>query len=359
MKNNLIIVFSIAAKDIQDAIKNRFVISQIIVITLVLVSIKSLSLIIEPPAMQLIIYDPSGSTFTKLLEDSEEISPHQVASLEELHAAISSMGFGLGAQIGLGIPPGIDVQMVNNQPLELEGYISWANRSQAVKIRQETEEALQDLAGKPVRISLEGNIITPPSEVGLMVGIVTIFAVTIILTVGIILVPTLMIEEKQNHTLDALLLSPASIGQVVAGKALAGAFYVLVTTFIVYLVYWSGVYSWAVTLLFVIGSVLFAVSIGLLLGVIFDRQQEMTGWLSLILVLISGTIFIELINLDLPPVLDQIMPWLPSVALARLYWASFSSHVDIQQVLASFAVVAIFSSILFGIIAWRIKLLDQ
>jgi ABC-type Na+ efflux pump permease subunit len=326
---------------------------------LILVSIKGLSLIIQPPATQLIIYDPAGSTFTKLLENSEEFSPQQVVSLDELQAAISSMGFGLGAQIGLEIPPGVENQIENDQPLELEGYVSWSNRSQAGKIKQETEEALQDLIGKPVHVSLEGNIITPSREVGLLVGIVTMFAVTIILTIGIILVPTLMIEEKQNHTLDALLLSPASIGQVVAGKALAGAFYVLVTTLIVYLVYWSGVYSWAVTMLFVIGAVLFAVSVGLLLGVIFDRQQEMTGWLSLILVLVSGTIFIELINLDLPAVLDRIIPWLPPVALARLYWASFSSHLDIQQVLASFAVVAIFSTILFGILAWRIKLLDQ
>ncbi len=171
--------------------------------------------------------------------------------------------------------------------------------------------------------------------------------------------PALLLEEKQNRSLEALLVSPASIGQVVAGKALAGTFYILVTTAIVYLVYWSGVYHWGVTALFVIGAVLFAVSLGLLFGVVFDRQQEMTGWLSLALVLISGTIFIELVNLELPAVFEQLLPWLPPVALANIFWASFSSRIDYQQVLLSFGLVVVVSSLIFGFITWRIKQLDR
>ena len=144
-----------------------------------------------------------------------------------------------------------------------------------------------------------------------------------------------MLEEKQNRTLDALLVSPASISQVVAGKALAGTFYILVTGAIVYLIYWSGVYHWGVTALFVIGAVLFAVAVGLLFGILFDRQEEMTGWLIFSLVFISGSIFVELINLELPAFLEQLLPWLPPVALAKIFWASFSSRIDYQQVFNS------------------------
>jgi ABC-2 type transport system permease protein len=359
MINKLAIIFSISAKDIQDAIKNRFVYSQIIAVTIILISIKGLGLIIEPQDTPLIIYDPAGSTFSKLIAESEDFSGSQVKTLEDLQTAISSMGFGLGAELGLEIPRGFDTLVDGSQPLVVEGYVSWANRNQAERIKAQVEGELQELFGRLFVINLEGNIITPPREVGLLVGIVTIFAVTIILTIGINLVPTLMIEEKQNRTLDALLLSPASIWQVVAGKAIAGAFYVLVTTLIVYLAYWSGVYSWGITLFFVIGAVLFAVSVGLLLGIIFNRPQEMTGWLSLILVLITGSIFIELINLDLPPLIEQILPWLPPVALAKIFWASFSSQVDIQQVLASFGAVALFSGALFVIIYWRIRQIDR
>ena len=359
MRDKLNVIASIAGKDIVDALKNRFVIYQMVAVAVILFSIRGLTFIIEPPATQVIIFDPGDSSFTSRLEDSPQFNVQRVASLDELQQALSNLGFGLGPEMGLEIPPGIDTQLESPNGLLLEGYVSWANRGKSGSLQAEMESVLSDFLGEPVSINVEGNIITPPGQIGLLVGIVTMFAVTIILTIGIILVPNLMLEEKQNHTLDALLVSPASIGQVVTGKALAGTFYVLVTIMIVYLVYWVGVYSWAVTALFVIGSVFFAVSLGLLFGVVFDRQQEMTGWLSVVMIVLSGSIFLELINLDLPQIVERLLPWLPSVALANIFWASFSSDIDYQQVLLSFAVVVAVSGILFGYIGWRINRLDR
>lgn len=359
MFENLYIIWTIAVKDILDAIKNRFVLYQIIAVSVILVSIKGLSLIIQPPYTQIIVFDPAGSNLSAMLEESPDFGVSQAASLKELQQLISNMGFGLGAEMGIEIPPGFDVNFENGEQSEISGYVSWANRRKAAGIQAEMEAALQDLTGKPIKINIDGNIITPPGEIGLLVGIVTIFAVTIILNIGIILVPALMLEEKQNRTLDALLVSPASIGQVVAGKALAGTFYILVTAAIVYLIYWSGVYHWGVTALFVIGAVLFAVAVGLLFGILFDRQQEMTGWLSLLLVFISGSIFVELINVELPAFLEQLLPWLPPVALAKIFWASFSSRIDTLQILSSFSAVLIVSGFIFGFIIWRVKQLDR
>jgi len=359
MIDNLYIIGSIAVKDILDAIKNRFVIYQIIAVSIILFSIKGLGLILESPATQVFIFDPGGSDLARVIAESPGFDTRPAVSLLDLQSAISNMGFGLGAELGLEIPPDFDAQLENsNQPV-LQGYVSWANRNKAAQIQAEMEAALLDLTGKNIIVNLDGNIITPPGDVGLFVGIVTMFAVTIILTIGIILVPSLVIEEKQDRTLEALLVSPASIGQVVAGKALAGTFYILVTALIVYLVYWSGIYNWGVTLLFVIGAVLFSVSLGLLFGVLFERQEEMTGWLSLVGVTITGTIFIKLMNLDLPALLDQLLSWLPPVALASIFWSSFSSQVDYQQVFFSFTVVVIFAGFLFGFIVWRLRQFDR
>ena len=48
MIDNMYIIGSIAAKDIQDAIKNRFVIYQIIAVSVILLSIRGLGMILEP-----------------------------------------------------------------------------------------------------------------------------------------------------------------------------------------------------------------------------------------------------------------------------------------------------------------------
>lgn len=359
MIDNLYFMGTIAAKDILDAIKNRFVLYQIIAISLILVSIKGLSFIIQPPATPIVVYDPSGSPITAILEDSPDFSLNPASSLAELQALISNMGFGLGPELGLEVPPGFTQEYEGGGQPVLEGYVSWANRSKAAALQHDMEAAMLDLTGEPVQVHLEGNIITPPGEIGLLVGIVTIFAMTIILNVGVILVPALLIEEKQNHTMEVLLVSPASIGQVVAGKALAGAFYILVTAAIVYLIYGAGVYNWGLAALFVVGAMLLAVSVGLLLGILFNRQQEITGWLSLSLVFVTGTIFMELLDLDLPAVIERLLPWMPPVALAKIFWASFSSQVDTLQVFYSFSVVVVFSGLIFGFIIWRVKQLDR
>jgi ABC-type Na+ efflux pump permease subunit len=168
-----------------------------------------------------------------------------------------------------------------------------------------------------------------------------------------------LLEEKQSRTLDALLVSPANISQIVIGKAIAGFFYIFATAVIIYLIYWTGVVHWGITGLFVIGAGLFSVAVGLLFGILFNNQQEMTGWLSFIMILISGSIFIELINLEVSNLIEVLLQWLPPVALAKLFWASFSTQVQFSQVWINFAITLFVSSLLYGYIIWRIKQLDR
>ena len=176
---------------------------------------------------------------------------------------------------------------------------------------------------------------------------------------GVILVPSLMLEEKQTRTIDALLVSPAGISQVVLGKAIAGFFYILVTAAIVYLVYWTGVVHWGLAVIFVVGAGLFSVAVGLLFGIMFDNLSEMTGWMSFTLILISGSIFIILIDLELPTLVGNIIQWLPPVALAKIFWASFSTQVPLAQVWTNFGLVLVISGLIYGYVIWRVKQLDR
>ncbi len=108
MIEKLYIIGSIAVKDIQDAIKNRFVIYQIIAVSIILLSIRGLGLILETPTTQLVIFDPGGSTFSSMVADSPDFRAIQAESLVDLQGVISNMGFGLGAELGIEIPPGFD-----------------------------------------------------------------------------------------------------------------------------------------------------------------------------------------------------------------------------------------------------------
>jgi ABC-2 type transport system permease protein len=357
--DSLYIILTIASKDILDAIKNRMVVSQIIVVTFILLTVKGLSWVIQPPYTQIMVFDPGNSYLTQVLEDSPDFDVQHAASVEELQQVIGNMGFGLGAELGIAIPDDFDLILDSGDQSEISGYISWANRTKAPALKSEMESALQELTGRSVIVDIEGNIISPPPEIGLLGGLITVFAVTIILLMGIILVPNLVLEEKETRTMEALLISPASISQVVVGKALAGFFYILVTSAIVYIIYWTGVVHWGLTLLFVLASGLFSVALGLTFGMIFNSQQEMTGWLSLTLIVITGSIFIVLIGLDMPDLIETLIKFIPSVALAKIFWASFSTQAEINQVWMNMTIVVVFSVILYGFIIWKVRQLDR
>jgi len=61
----------------------------------------------------------------------------------------------------------------------------------------------------------------------------------------------------------------------------------------------------------------------------------------------------------LPVIVDTLIQWLPPVALAKIFWASFSSGNDYQQVFSSFSEILVVSGVIFGFIIWRIKQLDR
>jgi ABC-type Na+ efflux pump permease subunit len=125
---------------------------------------------------------------------------------------------------------------------------------------------LSQSLGRLVTIQIAGNIVYPPSDGVLLLSLSTINSVLMILMMGIFLVPSLLFEEKETRTIQALLVSPASIGQVVGGKALAGSFYILVTALMIFTISWADVIHWDMVILFVVGGGIFSVAVGLVLG---------------------------------------------------------------------------------------------
>ncbi|MCP4426418.1 MAG: ABC transporter permease, partial [Chloroflexi bacterium] len=223
----------------------------------------------------------------------------------------------------------------------------------------EFEEQIEALMGQPVRINVEGNIVYPPSDSGLWLLMVTITPVIVILMMGIQLVPTLLFEEKQTKTMEALLVSPASIGQVVVGKALAGLFYVMVAASVVFAINWAGVVHWEVALLFVLAIGVFSVGLGLVLGSFFERQQDVVGLTMLLLVVFIGTLFIDMLYLDIPTAVQAMIPWVPSVALGEIIRFVFLENVPWVQVWSKLGSVLGIAMLLYAVVVWQVRRSDR
>ena len=103
--------------------------------------------------------------------------------------------------------------------------------------------------------------------------------------IGAFVVPTLLVEEKEKHTLKAVLVSPASYVDLVAGKALVGLFYTLLVAILLFALndgLRGNVLLAAVATL--LGSLLL-VETGLLLGSMFRTTTQVNGWSTVILLL--------------------------------------------------------------------------
>jgi len=353
------LIWIITSKDIVESLKNWLIISLILAMGFMLLMPKLLGLMLIPPETPVVVYDPGESRLTAELENSDQVQVQRARTVAEVEEVIGSMGFGLGPEFGLAIPDNFDqVLDAGNQP-ELDGYVAWANRGKASQLKTEFEEQLEEMVGQPVSINMEENIVYPPAESGLWLLMVTITPVIVIFVMGIQLVPTLLFEEKQSKTLDALLVSPASHNQVVAGKALAGLFYVMVAAGVVFAINWSGVVHWEMVLLFVLGIGLFSVGLGLLLGSFFERQQDVVGLTMALIVVAVAALFVDMLELDMPAAVQTLLPWVPTVALAEILRFVFLENVPWTEALLKLGSVLAISAVLYVVVVLKVRRSDR
>ena len=357
--DNVFIILTITFKDIVDALNNKLILSMILGLSVILLVPKGMSLIIVPPYTDVVVYDPGSSNLITALHDSPLYRVRPADSIAELEQIIGRMGFGLGAEVGIVVPSDFDQRTGSGEQIELDGFVNWSNRTEISRIKLEYEDQIEELTGQPVHINFAGNLVYPPYGSALILGILTITIVTMILMIGITLVPFLLIEEKQTKTIEAMLVSPVSIAQIVTGKALAGFFYVLVTAAVVFAIYWSGVVHWGLAILFVIGAGMFSVAVGLMLGSFFERQQEIGGWIMVLLVAFIAAMFVDMLELQLPVVIQSIIPFVPSVALGEVFVAAFSMGTQAAQITWNLVSVMLISLLLYTIVIWKIRGYDK
>jgi hypothetical protein len=116
----------------------------------------------------------------------------------------------------------------------------------------------------------------------------------------------------------------------------------------------SSVVSWGFAALAVlIGSVL-AVGVGLSLGALFENAQQVGAWMLVPIVVLMAPIMLAMLG-NLPPWLEALLPWLPTVALAELFLFSFSGGTALASVLSRTALIAGWSLPLYAAVIWMVR----
>jgi ABC-2 type transport system permease protein len=356
---NLRIIWAVATKDIVDAIKNRTTLSIVIGVALLMLSGQAMPLILKLNAIpRSFYYDTGESNLILDLAKSGDLPLTRMPTQEEMEKSVVEFG---GTALGLMIPEEFDRIVETGEGVTLEGFHAhWESIAEMDEIVTFFEGKIGERVGVPVKIDLEGNAFYPDLDAGGQPFTFSMTLVVVTITIGAFLVPFLMLEEKEKHTMEALLISPASYSQIVAGKAIAGLSYCLTAAAVVLAMNGSMIQQWGLAILGVACGALFTVAIGLLMGVLFESPGTMNMWLGLVLLILIMPVFLmQTLGGGWPEVVMIILPWLPSIALSNVVRISLMNSLPLDLVARDLGTMLGFAVLLLALAVWRVRRMDR
>jgi ABC-2 type transport system permease protein len=352
------IILAITQKDVRDAIKNRYLlIGLVLPIAMSLLFRLLFSGTTDLGALPVAVYDPGGSRFTAQLQALAQIKLLTVDSIAQLKDQTTSAG---GSIAGIAIPANFDQDIASGKQPELTIYLNMkkgtAQRAAFRELMTQQVWALNP-ASVPARINWSETSaaeVSPTDTTFRVDSYLLILLLVMSLTMtGAFVVPILLVEEKEKHTMEFLLVSPATAQEVVIGKALTGLVYSAIGAVAMLLLNrgWSG--NWPVTILAVLLGALFMVSVGLLMGTIFQTTMQVNTWSSIILLLLLLPTWFTVIQI--PPAVNTIIRLIPTYYLADLLNRSLGGGAVQSAVIMDLGVLLASVSLMYGLVIWILR----
>lgn len=347
------IAFAIARKDIVDAIKNTY-----IFISLILpVGMSLLFGLILPgggtsTTITVAVYAPGGSALIDRLASNPAIRLLVQDSAASVTATVKS-----GGGAGIILPEGFDSLLADGERPTLQILYNGAMGSVVeAGVQRTVESFLRDIAGQVLPAVIQPTNIGGSSS-GVSTGfnyshyLLILFVVMGLAITGVFVVPTLLVEEKERHTLEAVLATPAGYADLVAGKALVGLTFSLLSAFIL-LALNKGFSGYPpVTIGSVVLGALLMVLIGLLLGAIFTTSAQVNTWSTIVmLVLLLPAMLSSGLPVPAPvQAIDRFLPtqYITDALMSSLGGSSLTAGEGVDLVILAGCCVLAFAAVIW------------
>lgn len=262
------------------------------------------------------------------------------------------------ADLGLIVPAGFDAAVRAGQSPPLAVVRSDSTGFASEFLLSTLEAALRQQAGQtaPARVQVE-TISKPTTAISLIenLGLNTYFVLSaLVMQVAMITmyaVPYILAEEKERHTLDALVMI-ASYWEVVAAKALFGLVYVAISTPLLL----------AVTRIMPRNVLLFALAIGLLavvldgLGLLLGsllKLSQLTTWGGVLLLPVIAPAFMT--GLPMPKALEDALLVFPTTHAMRMAIDALSATPVFGDMWLSILVLLAWAVAVYAFTLWTLS----
>jgi hypothetical protein len=356
LPENLRIVWALTLKDLLDGLKNKNVLSLIIMSLLIVIMYRFLpALMAEDAPPALLVYDQGDSEFAAALWDSPAVDFYTYDSAEDMRYYLTN---GEMPELGLIIPSDFDQSVTAGNPPELQGYaLALFDDAEILALRRYMEDEFEYLLGLPVTVAIERIPLEPETHgMTIMPSLGFVFAS---LMVGMMVIPHMMIEERQEKTINVLMVSPASSAHIIAAKALTGLIYTALVLLIALVFNWSLVqHGWLFLLAGLLGA-LFSIAIGILLGVKIETRQQLMLWAWMALIPLFLPMMLSLMDDLFPAWLIRILNWVPSSAMFRVFRTSMAASTPAAYFVPQLFTIIASAALFLLIDLWLIRRLDR
>lgn len=354
---NFGIISAIVRKDMVDAIKNKTILFSI------LMPIR-LTFLFSPvfgfgagDVLQVAVFDPGGSVLVERLAQTEGAEIIRCDSADQVRETVEQEANG-----GLVLSLQFDQAVARGDRPSLQVYVNAEKGGGGPAFfRQFVQEQLLELAGQELPADVTLEILNGPPEgeeehFDVKQYMLVLWLVLALTGVGAFVMPMLLAEEKEKHTLAAILASPASYVDVVAAKAIVGLVYALLMACTLLVL--NGGLAGNLPLLFttILLSSLLLVEIGLLMGGLFENVTQVNTWSTFVMLplMLPGMIPAFMLS-AFPGFVEVVVRLIPTYYTIDAIRLALSDKVTWADVWLDLVVLGGCVVALFVAVVWSLK----
>lgn len=351
---NLNIVSAIARKDVIDAIRHRYLLTALVTPLFVTLLFRVLLPgVNDNKLLTIVVHDAGGSGLVTELRKTPQISVVLADSADATGREVER----IKAIGGLVVPAGFDADLAANKQPELTVYVNNQKTIfEQAAFRRLLDQLVHSFAKQPEPARLvwvDVDKAANDSALGATTLNQMLLPLLLILTFGMtgaFVVPLLIVEEKEKRTLDFLLSSPASLNEIIAGKALTGVVYTVLIAGILLGINRHSIQNWPLTSLTILVGLLFVVGVGLVIGSVLRNTMQVNTWAGLVLILLLAP---SMPLIGLSGWFDKAMRIIPTYYLSEALKLSIAGTIS-SKLWVYLAVLLVCTFIVFFAAAWAL-----
>lgn len=250
------------------------------------------------------IADEGDSQLVAMVQELDSVVTREYDTADEMKQAVAEGA----ADMGIVLPQGFDAAVSRGEIVTVRAYI-WGESlaKHRVTLPVTISSLVRELAGQEVPIDIDSVTLGDEVSIPWSDRLMPLVVLMAIILGGIMLPATSVINEKQKRTLEALVITPATIWDIFIAKGIAGVFLSLLSGIIILLLNQAfGVQPGLLVLVLLLGAVM-AVEIGLLFGALIKNITTLFTIWKMGGILLFAPVFIYMFP-QIPEWVGQIFP---------------------------------------------------